>query len=226
MSSSVTEKKEKSSIPHKIGTIIGTVLCIILIPILIINITFIVKSYVNDDKISNVGGYIPLIVLTDSMYPTIQSGDLVICHTAKAEDIQVGDVIAYFDPAGNKENVVTHRVIEITTEDGKLAFRTQGDANNTADELTVSADSLVGVYHTRIAGAGNVAMFLQSSTGLIVCVVIPLFILIGYDIIRRRIYEKHKKQDTDAMMKELEELRAQRAEKNSKSDDEKETKKM
>lgn len=224
--SGITDKKEKFSVTHKIGTIVGTVLCIILIPILVINLTFIIKSYVNKDRISSVGGFLPLIVLTDSMYPTIHSGDLAICRTVKAEDIQVGDVIAYFDPAGNEDNIVTHRVIEITTEDGQLAFRTQGDANNTADELTVSANSLVGIYHMRIAGAGNVAMFLQSSTGLIVCVVIPLLLLVGYDIIRRRIYEKHKKQDTEAMLRELEDLRAQNAEKNIQSGDRKELKNM
>lgn len=224
--SDTTDKKEKTSVGHKIGTIVGTVLCILLIPILVMNITLIIKSYTSEDKISDIGGFLPLIVLTDSMYPTIQSGDLVICKTAEAEDIQVGDIIAYFDPAGNKDNVVTHRVIEVTTEDGKLAFRTQGDANNTPDELAVSADDLVGIYRTRIAGAGNIAMFLQSSTGLIVCVVIPLLLLVGYDIIRRRIYEKQKKQDTEAMQRELEELRAQKEEKNIQSGDKKESKNM
>lgn len=221
--SDTTDKREKTSVRHKIGTIVGAVLCIILIPILIINITLIIKSYTSEDKISDIGGFLPLIVLTDSMYPTIQSGDLVICKTAEAEDIQVGDVIAYFDPAGNGDNVVTHRVIELTTEDGKLAFRTQGDANNTPDKSVVPSDSLVGVYYTRIAGAGNAAMFLQSSTGLIVCVVIPLLILVGYDIIRRRIYDKQRKQDTEAMKKELEELRAQKNQKNIQSDDKKES---
>lgn len=221
--SDTTDKREKTSVGHKIGTIFGAILCIILIPILVMNITLIIKSYTSEDKISDIGGFLPLIVLTDSMYPTIQSGDLVICKTAEAEDIQVGDVIAYFDPAGNGDNVVTHRVIEVTNENGKLAFRTQGDANNTPDESAVPSDSLVGVYYTRIAGAGNVAMFLQSSTGLIVCVVIPLLLLVGYDIIRRRIYDKQKKQDTEAMKKELEELRAQKNQKDIQSGDKKES---
>lgn len=205
---STTEKKaEKASAAHKIGTIIGAVICVILIPVLVINITLIVKSYISQDEVSDIGGFFPLIVLTDSMYPTVQSGDLVICRKAEPESIQVGDVIAFFDPAGHEDNVVTHRVIEITSEKGELAFRTQGDANNTADELAVPASSLVGVYRTRIAGAGNAAMFLQTSTGLIVCVVIPLFLLAGYDILRRRIYEKRKKSDTEALLKELEDLR-------------------
>ena len=73
-------------VKHKILTVIGTILCIILLPILIINCTLIVKSYTSEE-VPDVGGYLPLIVLTDSMYPVIESGDLIICHTEEAENI-------------------------------------------------------------------------------------------------------------------------------------------
>ena len=167
--------KEKTSTAHKILTIVGTVLCIILIPILLINITLIAKSYINKDEVPSIGGTFPLIVLTDSMYPDIKSGDLIICNTAEAEDVKVNDVISFFDPAGNGTSIVTHRVIEIVEEDGEILFRTRGDNNNTEDKELVPAENLVGVYKMRIAGAGHIAMFMQSTAGLIVCVVLPLF---------------------------------------------------
>ena len=205
--------KEKTSTAHKILTIVGTVLCIILIPILLINITLIAKSYINKDEVPSIGGTFPLIVLTDSMYPDIKSGDLIICNTAEAEDVKVNDVISFFDPAGNGTSIVTHRVIEIVEEDGEILFRTRGDNNNTEDKELVPAENLVGVYKMRIAGAGHIAMFMQSTAGLIICVVLPIILLVGYDIIRRRIYEKNNKQDTDALLAELEALRAEKAEK-------------
>ena len=205
--------KQKTSTAHKILTIAGTVLCIILIPILLINITLIAKSYINKDEVPSIGGTFPLIVLTDSMYPDIKSGDLIICNTAEAEDIKVNDVISFFDPAGNGTSIVTHRVIEIVEEDGEILFRTRGDNNNTEDKEFVPAENLVGVYKMRIAGAGHIAMFMQSTAGLIICVVLPIILLVGYDIIRRRIYEKNNKQDTDALLAELEALRAEKAEK-------------
>ena len=179
--------KEKTSTAHKILTIVGTVLCIILIPILLINITLIAKSYINKDEVPSIGGTFPLIVLTDSMYPDIKSGDLIICNTAEAEDVKVNDVISFFDPAGNGTSIVTHRVIEIVEEDGEILFRTRGDNNNTEDKELVPAENLVGVYKMRIAGAGHIAMFMQSTAGLIVCVVLPIILLVGYDLIRRRI---------------------------------------
>ena len=205
--------KEKTSTAHKILTIVGTVLCIILIPILLINITLIAKSYINKDEVPSIGGTFPLIVLTDSMYPDIKSGDLIICNTAEAEDVKVNDVISFFDPAGNGTSIVTHRVIEIVEEDGEILFRTRGDNNNTEDKELVPAENLVGVYKMRVAGAGHIAMFMQSTAGLIICVVLPIILLVGYDIIRRRIYEKNNKQDTDALLAELEALRAEKAEK-------------
>ena len=205
--------KEKTSTAHKILTIVGTVLCIILIPILLINITLIAKSYINKDEVPSIGGTFPLIVLTDSMYPEIESGDLIICNTTEAKDIKVNDVISFFDPAGNGTSIVTHRVIEIIEDDGEIFFRTRGDNNNTEDKELVPAENLVGVYKMRIAGAGHIAMFMQSTAGLIICVVLPIILLVGYDIIRRRIYEKNNKQDTDALLAELEALRAEKAEK-------------
>lgn len=196
---------------NKLLTIIGSVLCVVLVPILIINCTLIAKSFMNQDEVPSVGGYMPLIVLTDSMYPTIESGDLIICHVEDAKDVEVGDVISFFDPAGNGKSIVTHRVLEIETQDGKPAFKTKGDGNNVEDQMLVPADNLVGVYQTRIAGAGNIAMFMQTTPGLIVCVVLPLVLILGYDFVRRNKYEKEQRKDTEALLAELERLKAEKA---------------
>lgn len=202
--------KQKEQKPSKIGTAIGIILCVILIPILIVNVTMIVKGLIHQDQVPTFGGYSPLIVLTDSMYPSIESGDLIVVRAAKADDVREGDVISFFDPSSTGSSVVTHRVVEIQA-DG--SFITKGDANNTNDEPAIPAANLVGVYQFRIGGAGNVAMFLQTTPGLILCVGLPMILLIGYDLIRRRRYEKANKQDTDALLAELEALRAAQAKK-------------
>lgn len=206
-------KKEKVTPVHKVLTVIGTALCVVLIPILIINCILIIKSYTSEE-VPNVAGTLPLIVLTDSMYPVIRSGDIIICKTAEPEEVQVGDVIAFFDPAGNGSTIVTHRVMEVTQHSDQIAWRTKGDNNNAEDRLLVTEDKLVAVYNDiRLAGLGNVALFMQTAPGLILCVVCPILLLVSYDMIRRRLYEKNNKQDTDALMAELEELRRLKAEK-------------
>jgi signal peptidase len=197
-------------IRHRVGNVLGFAVIMILLPILVINITLIVKSCIYAEQMPSVGGYTPLIVLSDSMYPNIKSGDLIICREADAESVREGDVIAFYDPAGDGTSVVSHRVKSVVNEDGTLGFRTQGDANNAEDNATVPAENLIGIYRNRIAGAGNIAMFMQTTTGLMVCVLVPLVLLVGYDLLRRRVYEKHRKQDTDALLRELEELRAEK----------------
>ena len=152
-----------------------------------------------------------MIVLTDSMYQEIESGDLIICHTLEPEEVQVGDIITFFDPAGNGTSIVTHRVLEIQDLGGSLAFCTKGDANNVADAQSVPEGNLVGIYRTRIPNAGNVAMFMQTTPGLVVCVICPILLLVLYDFIRRRRYEKSHRDDTAALLAELEALKAEKA---------------
>lgn len=208
------QTKETTLIGHKILTVIGTLLCILLIPVQVINCTLIIKSFTNSGQVPGVGGTFPMIILTDSMVPEFESGDLIICHTVEPEDVQAGDIICFYDPAGNGMATVTHRVQEVITDtDGSLAWVTKGDANNTEDMQPVPAENLVGVYRSRIPGFGSIAMFMQTTQGLIICVICPIILLIACDMIRRRLYERENQKDTDALLAELEELRAEKKKK-------------
>ncbi len=77
----------------------------------------------------------------------------------------------------------------------------------------------MGVYKTRIPGAGKVAMFLKTTPGFIVCVALPMLLLIAYELIRRRKYDKAKQRDTDALLAELEALRAEAAKSEKKAEE-------
>lgn len=207
---------KKSTLGHRILTGVGIALCVILVPILIINCTLLIKGWTNKDEVPSLLGYAPMIVLTDSMAggndDSFYGGDLIFIKTVKAEDVKTGDVISFFDPAGNGSTITSHRVIEIINEDGKISFKTQGDNNNSEDKVPVPAENLVGTYTGfRIAGAGRVAMFMQTTWGLIICVVLPIIFLIGWDAVRRARYNKKHEEDKDALLAELEELRAEKA---------------
>ncbi len=206
---------QKSSSTHKVRhgifTAIGILLCVILIPVVIINCTLIAKQITNQDEVPSFGGVFPMIVLTDSMSGTFDAGSLIICTTVDAKDVKTGDIICYFDPAGSGSTTTTHRVQEIKTDqDGSISFITKGDANNTADKTPVPAANLVGVYRFHIEGLGSFAMFMQTTPGLIIFAVLPVLALILYDVVRRRIYDKQKATQTDALVAELESLRAQK----------------
>lgn len=211
-----------STTAHKVATAIGVILCVLLVPILVVNCILLFKGATNQDEVPSVGGVVPFIVLSDSMYPQIQSGDLIICRQADASEVHEGDVISFFDPEGNGTSVVSHRVTAISTDaSGELSFTTKGDANNVEDSTPVPANKVIGIYQTRIPGLGNVAMFMQSTQGLIVCVVVPVALLLAYDIIRRRAYDKQSQAETDALKAQLAELQAQTGNANDPSDGEK-----
>lgn len=205
--------EEPTSTGHKAMTIVGAILCVILIPILVLNITLIAKSFGNKSEVPSIGGVFPMIVLTDSMDPEITSGDLIICHTIEASQVKKGDIICFYNPEGNGSSTVTHRVIKVGHDkSGQPTWKTKGDANNVADNFTVKSSDLVGIYQKRIPGLGNAAMFMQTTQGLIICVICPIILLVAYDVIRRRKYEKAKQKDTDALLAELNALREEKKE--------------
>lgn len=188
----------------RIGTPIGILLCILLIFVLIVNVSLIIGSYVNPDKVPSFLGYKPFIVLSGSMEPEIMPGDLILTRTIASEDIKVGDVVTF---RSDKTTTVSHRVIKVSTEGG-LSFETKGDANVGADKGTVLPESIEGKYILRIAKLGNMALFLQTPIGLLVFVVIPLCLFILYDIVSRSIRRKGEKNREAQLEAELEALKA------------------
>lgn len=210
----MTDKKIK----QQILTVVGIALCVILIPMLIINCTLLIKGWTNNNKVPSVFGYSPMIVLTDSMAgsnnDSFNGGDLIFIKTVEAEEVKKGDVISFFDPTGNGSTITSHRVVDVINENGKISFKTKGDNNNTEDKLPVPSENLVGAYTGfRIAGAGNIAMFMQTPWGLIICVIVPIILLIAWDAVRRAMYNKKRQKDEAALLAELEELRAEKANK-------------
>ena len=210
----MTDKKIK----QQILTVVGIALCVILIPMLIINCTLLIKGWTNNNKVPSVFGYSPMIVLTDSMAgsnnDSFNGGDLIFIKTVEAEEVKKGDVISFFDPTGNGSTITSHRVVDVINENGKISFKTKGDNNNTEDKLPVPSENLVGAYTGfRIAGAGNIAMFMQTPWGLVICVIVPIILLIAWDAVRRAMYNKKRQEDEAALLAELEELRAEKANK-------------
>ena len=247
------DKKQGKS--NKALTIVGIIMCVILVPFLVMNVTMIIKSYAEPDKVPSVFGVSPMIVLSPSMEDTIKSGDMIFIKEADTDAIEVGDIISFYTPKDYRRNgdyeVTTHRVIGIievkedkdhnkyiekTTESGmatsdqipssikkdtdnlkKRYFLTKGDNNMGKDgdpwNLTdVLADTdVVGIYMFRVPYAGTVANFMHTTPGLIICIGVPIVLLVGYDLIMKKRFDKKKKKDTDALLAELEELRAQKA---------------
>ena len=198
--------KEKNGLLQKIVGAVGIALCVVFVPLLLINVTLIVKSYTSPDKVPDFLGYKPFIVLSGSMEPSIMTGDMVFVKETDPDSLKVGDVIAYKSGSA----VVTHRIVEVKSENGETRYVTQGDANNAADQSLVKPADVEGIYQRRAAGAGNLAMFMQTTTGMILFVVCPLVLFVLWDVIRRQLESRKEVSRTKELEMELERLRAEK----------------
>lgn len=196
------KEKEKAPVLRKILSIIGVVISALALPVLIINLVFLVQSFLHPDEVPSVFGITPMVVVTESMKPTINGGDMIIDKKVNPEDVQVGDIISFFDPTRKDHDiVVTHRVKAVNRENGNITFRTKGDANSIVDPVEIPASELVGVYQKTIPVLGPVVLFMKTPIGVLVSVILPILAILTYDLIRRKKEEERVKQ----MEKELSE---------------------
>lgn len=79
-------------------------------------------------------GYQRYVITGGSMSGTIDRGSIVLDRAVPVAQLRVGDVITYRPPGAVAGHLVTHRIVWIGhRSDGQRLFRTQGDANRSAD---------------------------------------------------------------------------------------------
>ena len=198
---------KRTSIATKFTTVICSILCVIFSIMLIFNLSIIVKGWLAPERPPELMGITPMIVLSGSMAGTqeghIEVGDMILIDKATPEQVKIGDVISFMEG----KTVVTHRVVDIIERDGHISFKTKGDANNAEDEGAVRGEELIGIYKARIPKLGDIALFLQTPTGMILFVGVPLLLFIVYDTFRRQKLAKKEKEKTEALEAEIERLK-------------------
>lgn len=121
-----------------------------------------------------------LVVTSGSMAPTIATGDAVVTVDAPPEAIGVGDVIAFH--GYGRERLTTHRVISRHEVDGRLHFRTQGDANATPDANLAPAEGVAGRVAMTLPAAGRPLLALTSPTARMLLLVLPAVVIAALEV--------------------------------------------
>lgn len=228
----VAEPKRKKSAAEITMFWVSIGLCVLMLPLLLMNIVLIFRSIIHPNDLPTIFGYKPLIVLSDSMYPSIKKGDLIFTQVVDVKDLKPGDVITYReyeDDGKTLGTVVTHKIYDITVETdgehaGQLKFRTYGinnqrqadgkiKYNDNGDMVVINMDDAVyapqieGRYTSKINGLGSFILWMQGTWGLIVCIGIPLVAFIVYEFIKRNEEMKAQRASNASANNELEELR-------------------
>ena len=132
----------------------------------------------------SVFGFIPMTVESDSMYPTFSENDLIIDR--EIDDVtalQEGDVITFWTLINGHKVKNTHRIIEVSRENGSISFTTKGDNNDIQDSLKVYPADIIGKWDgLRLPGFGVVINFLRTQLGFCICVIVPLILFFLFEL--------------------------------------------
>lgn len=160
-------------------------------------------------------GYQFYIVQSDSMSATdFAAGDIIFIK--KIDDPSVlkeGDIISYISlHPSNYGDTVTHKIRKFTqSANGDPGFITYGTTTGTDDEVIVTYPYVLGKYTGRLPGVGRFFAFLKTTTGYILCILLPFLLLIGYNAISAfRLFRRYKREQEQEMKFEREKLEQER----------------
>ena len=124
-------------------------------------------------------GYRFLNVLSSSMEPAIKQGDMIVVRSCAPERVRVGDDITYAAHGFEQDVLITHRVVDILTEQNGeqgLWFVAKGLNNNYADP-PFQASQLVGKVVMRLPGLGAVIQWMGGHPAISLVAAVLLLLL-------------------------------------------------
>lgn len=128
------------------------------------------------------GGANSYVVLSQSMEPTLDPGDVVVVRSVPPSAVEEDDIVTYraSGPAGDAgQDRLTHRVVEKRQTESGVVYRTKGDANDRPDPVPVSHDQVVGTVWFHVPVVGRLVLFAQRPLGLAVLLIGPGLLLLG-----------------------------------------------
>ena len=138
-----TKKEEKSNRPSTYIPVFAFIFCVV---------AFVIGMF----------KYMPLAVVSNSMFPLFERGDVAIIEQidkTEINKIKEGTIVKY---QANGYYVI-HRVKKIEeTEDG-LLFTTKGDNNNAEDSEKVKEEQIKGIYKFKIKYIGYPSVWLSEA---------------------------------------------------------------
>lgn len=131
----------------------------VLAGLLLTNIYLIAARVLVKDRLPKVFGFALLTVVSGSMQPAIDIGDLIVIR--QQSEYEVDDIVTY----NNGRSLVTHRLISIEGSSGNV----KGDANNVADG-SIPLSSIEGKVVWRIPRIGDVMLLARTPAGTLVII--------------------------------------------------------
>lgn len=184
------------------GTIKGIKIFFIVFAVSMLVFTMISVKKLNHDADKGIFGYKMFTVLSDSMKPEFEAGDIIIVKEMNTNKLKAGDVITFYSKEGP---LVTHKIEEVTEIDGERAFVTKGINVEQQDKDPVLASRVIGRYSFALPNAGHFFQFIKTTRGYITLVLIPFLLIIGmYGYNFYKLLKQYRGEKKDHTLKKLE----------------------
>jgi len=196
------QKRTKKILNIALNVVIGIV-CVMILLLAVSTISNRNKGY------NSILGYSLYAVKSDSMKgdakDSFDKGALVISKVLKTDSekkgLNKGDVITFKDlTADRKDFINTHRIVEVVANGD--VYITKGDNSPANDPDTIYKD-VIGVYKFHINKVGDAILFVQSTTGFLIVVVVPSLLIVVYALYNLfRAYSGYSKAKAAAEMEQ------------------------
>lgn len=180
----------------KVFGIVGSVLTGLLVAIEIITIIFIIVMKMSGG-VPSIFGYNVYVIVSPSMKPELEVGDVIISREYDGGELHVGDVVTYLGKEGDLQGkMVTHEVVRVDEETKRLT--TKGLANESEDpEILYDDVRSVFVYKTVVIGA--IYSIVTTTWGFILLIALPLVIMIATEVVHLvKLTKKQGEENEDA----------------------------
>lgn len=152
----------------------------------------------------NLAGFSIYTVVTESMYPKYKVYDMILVKSVDIKSIKVHDDVVYKGEKSDFQGkIVTHRVEDITEDNGVLTFTTKGINNDIEDPL-VNENQIMGKVVHKLLLLSLISKVINNTYGFYFLIFVPLVVVIFLEVMESIEEKKELKKVLDDERKEEE----------------------
>jgi signal peptidase len=152
----------------------------------------------------NLAGFSIYTVVTESMYPKYKVYDMILVKSVDTKSIKVHDDVVYKGEKSDFQGkIVTHRVEDITEDNGVLTFTTKGINNDIEDPL-VNENQIMGKVVHKLLLLSLISKVINNTYGFYFLIFVPLVVVIFLEVMESIEEKKELKKVLDDERKEEE----------------------
>ena len=166
-----SKKKEKKPVNKvlRVFIIVKNVIFIVFLVLILGLLAITLTAHFNGET-PKLFGHAVYRVVSGSMHPVLEKGDIILCRDCDPMELKAGDIITYDGRSGDFAGKrVTHRVVKepyLNEANGKYYLVTKGD-DNPAEDTPITTDQVTGKYVKKLDWLQRLYDFFLTPWGLL-----------------------------------------------------------